>query len=145
MSTQSEGDTLIPVSADTTEPARAPVASRYARLAEIALSGHRLGEAPYDSVTSIEDEVDLFMNKFARNAPYDTDAINFWKVHQDEFPKISIFALNLLAIPATSAAVERVFSQATLATAGRKCQTGSALLETECLMKYNRNYYKFSL
>lgn len=39
--------------------------------------------------------------------------MEYWKLHQNKFPILSILARQYLAIPATSALAERIFSQAT--------------------------------
>lgn len=36
--------------------------------------------------------------------------LNYWKVHKDQYPVLSLLARRYLAIPATSAAIERIFS-----------------------------------
>lgn len=84
----------------------------------------------------------MYMKQYATQLPNaEINAVEFWKSHREEFPHLSTLAFELLSIPATSAAVERVFSQAGLATGGRKCQTGPSLLELECMMKYNKKYF----
>uniref|UniRef100_A0A914WWY1 HAT C-terminal dimerisation domain-containing protein n=1 Tax=Plectus sambesii TaxID=2011161 RepID=A0A914WWY1_9BILA len=87
------------------------------------------------------EEVNSYMSTFACAAPTaEIDVVAFWKIHQLKYPLLSSLALDLITILATSAAVERIFNQARLATAGRKSNTGPCLLESECLMKYNRRY-----
>jgi len=39
-----------------------------------------------------------------------TDALEWWKRHSDEYPNLAPITRDYLAIPATSAPVERVFS-----------------------------------
>ena len=51
-------------------------------------------------------------------------------------------AFSLLSIPATSASVERVFSQAGLCTEGRKNRIGPTLLEKKCLLIINDTILK---
>ena len=42
-----------------------------------------------------------------------TDLLGWWKSHESEFPTISRMARQVLGCPASSAAVERLFSKAT--------------------------------
>jgi hAT family C-terminal dimerisation region/BED zinc finger len=47
-------------------------------------------------------------------APIGADPLAWWKLHETEFPGIARMSLDMLAIPATTANVERVFSKAKL-------------------------------
>ncbi|CAG7667366.1 unnamed protein product, partial [Allacma fusca] len=40
-----------------------------------------------------------------------TDPLDFWRTHQKQFPNLARLAKLYLAIPATSASVERLFSE----------------------------------
>ena len=40
----------------------------------------------------------------------DTDPLKFWQLEQNHFPNLSTLAIDVLSVPASSAAVERVFS-----------------------------------
>ena len=48
------------------------------------------------------------------------DPLEYWKSQSHEYPLISAVAVDILAIPATSAPVERVFSSAGESTTGKK-------------------------
>src|SRR5438046_2414235 len=101
---------LNPVTFDRSQ--NQPVISRFSPLAQIASISHQQ-EVECQSRKTNDDEVNLYLKNFARSSPTDTtDAIEFWKVHQNEFPRLSNLAFDPLPIPATSAAVECVFSQA---------------------------------
>ncbi len=54
---------------------------------------------------------------------------------------ISKHALNYLAIPATSASVERLFSIAGIPLSGRM-KIGAELIGNETLLKYNKKFLK---
>lgn len=113
-----------------------PFVSRFSRFARVATVPHRLGE-----FVESRTDVNSYMSTFACTAPTtEIDVVVLWKIHPLKYPLLSSLALDLIAIPATSAAVEWIFIQARLATAGRKCNTGPCLLKSECLMKYNRRY-----
>ena len=40
------------------------------------------------------------------------DILQWWRMHADEYPVLARMAYDILSIPATSAEIERVFSQA---------------------------------
>uniref|UniRef100_A0A914UHT2 HAT C-terminal dimerisation domain-containing protein n=1 Tax=Plectus sambesii TaxID=2011161 RepID=A0A914UHT2_9BILA len=118
-----------------------PLGSRFARLARVAAVTQMMDQVTQPPKPT-DDEVEAYMKTFSTKAPPSPLVlVEFWKAQEKEYPELSWLAFDLLAIPATSAAIERVFSQAGLATGGRKCQTGPILLEIECLMKYNKKYF----
>lgn len=54
-----------------------------------------------------------------------------------EFPILAQLAEDILAIPATSAFVERCFSAAGITSTGRRAAIGPASLENEVMIKVN--------
>ncbi|MCP5016307.1 MAG: hAT transposon family protein [Ketobacter sp.] len=50
--------------------------------------------------------------------------------------------MNYLAIPATSASVERLFSIAGISLSGRRMKIGAELLGNETLLKYNKKFLR---
>jgi hypothetical protein len=50
-------------------------------------------------------------------------------------------AVDLLAIPATSASVERVFSRLNLITESRKNKTGPESVQQKCFMSFNKHFF----
>ena len=67
------------------------------------------------------------------------DPILFWT--KSSYTAVAPFALDLLSVPASSAAVERTFSVAGYATAGRRNRLAKDNLENEIMLKKNREYY----
>ncbi|MCP4587335.1 MAG: hAT transposon family protein, partial [Pseudoalteromonas sp.] len=53
--------------------------------------------------------------------------------------KLFHLAVQMLAIPATPAPDERMFSQAGLSASGQRNSIGPALIEAEVIMKYNKS------
>lgn len=58
-----------------------------------------------------DDEVDTYLKEDVERI-HPSDVLNWWKNKSDKFPRLSRLARKLLAIPATSAASESVFSRA---------------------------------
>ncbi len=50
-------------------------------------------------------------------------------------------AMDLLAIPFTSASVERVFSRLNLITDSRKNLTGPESMQQKCFMSFNKRFF----
>ncbi|KAK4045338.1 hypothetical protein OUZ56_032875 [Daphnia magna] len=65
------------------------------------------------------------------------DPSHFWVQNSLRFPYLSKTAFDFLAIPATSASTERLFSGAELSTDGNRGNIGPKLLESEACAKYN--------
>ncbi|KAI9553646.1 hypothetical protein GHT06_021571 [Daphnia sinensis] len=65
------------------------------------------------------------------------DPSHFWIQNSLRFPYLSKTAFDFLAIPATSASTERLFSGAGLSTDGNRGNIGPKLLESEACAKYN--------
>ncbi|OWA54177.1 hypothetical protein BV898_18592 [Hypsibius exemplaris] len=64
----------------------------------------------------------------------------FWAKHFTMFPELSAFALDLLAIPASSAPVERLFSTSGVAVQGRCARLGGLNLEWKVLIQRNLHF-----
>ncbi len=56
------------------------------------------------------------------------------------FPLMFDVAIELLAIPATNAPVERVFSRLNLVTDSRKNKTRPESVKQKCFMSYNERF-----
>ena len=124
-------------------PAKSGTNSWLSRLAQMHSADvqQQPAEKALETENTQEEQVCLYMEQFATQVPtIEHSPIKFWKSKEKDFPKLAKLAFDLLAIPATSAAVECVFSQAGIATCGRKSNAGPKLLEMECLIKYNQNY-----
>ncbi|XDV39812.1 hypothetical protein PO909_008999 [Leuciscus waleckii] len=63
---------------------------------------------PQSEKTKIETELATYF--LIPDIEPDTDPLEWWKLHQPNFPRLSLLAKKYLSIPATSAPSERVFS-----------------------------------
>ena len=62
----------------------------------------------YVDVDSVEAELNVYTR--VQQVPLDTDPVMWWKQHVQEFPRLARMARQHLAVPATSASPERLFS-----------------------------------
>lgn len=88
----------------------------------------------------LADEFTLYWESnhpLGRNA----DPLLFWKVHENEYSNLASVARDVFAVPATSAPVERVFSQASIATNGKRTRLSGKQLEREIMLKTNKVYF----
>lgn len=69
------------------------------------------------------------------------DPLSFWKDHGGTYPNLTLLAQDIFAIPATSASVERVFSQASIAINGRRNRLSGEQFECEVMLKTNKSYF----
>jgi hypothetical protein len=69
-------------------------------------------------------------NHYLNDATADGDVypLDWWKLYIGRYPKLAQVAKAFLAIPATSAASERVFSKARLAMPWYRCRLASSTL-----------------
>ncbi len=67
------------------------------------------------------------------------DSFAFWNAKKAEFPLLYKVAVDMLATPATTAPVERVFSQAGLCTGPRSRRVTNENLEHEVLIRVNEH------
>ena len=72
------------------------------------------------------------------------EARDIWCAELQRFPSLSLMSLDILGIPAASAAVERVFSTAGVATFGRSGRLSGENLETKVLLQRNRIFLDYS-
>jgi hAT family C-terminal dimerisation region len=68
-------------------------------------------EAPVQ-LSTIEVELEKYLNTMPRPADPDADILAFWKSNVEMVPFLASFARSILCIPASSASSERVFSAA---------------------------------
>ena len=62
----------------------------------------------------------------------------FWKEKEKEFPKLCKIALAVLAVPATTAPVERIFSQAGMSTGGKRDRLNDENFVREVMIRVNK-------
>ena len=56
------------------------------------------------------DESELKEYLLKPTIPGNSNPLGFWKDHADTYPKLAVLAMKHLAVPASSASVERLFS-----------------------------------
>ena len=78
------------------------------------------------------------LEHFAASTIIETDNPQVWWIqHQADYPDLSIMALNLLAIPAMSSEVERVFSSTRLMVTDRRNRLKEDIIEAaECMKSW---------
>ena len=71
------------------------------------------------------------------HAVYDIDPMEFWKTEQLHYPGVAMLARNYLAIPASSATVERVFSRAGNAMTKKRTRLSTTNLDAQTCFAIN--------
>ncbi|KAK2922972.1 HAT, C-terminal dimerization domain, partial [Fusarium oxysporum f. sp. vasinfectum] len=83
-----------------------------------------------------EDELGVYM----RQGPVRRENLNpilWWKEHQEEYPRLSKFALDILAIPAMSVDPERTFSVTKLTISSQRHSLSPEIIEEiQCLRNW---------
>ena len=87
--------------------------------------GHGEIQRYFDSVETLSEAV---------------DPLSYWENQVQDYPILSSIALDILAVPASSAPVERVFSTAGDSTAGKRNRLADQSLEREILLKKNKHF-----
>lgn len=90
--------------------------------------------------SAIEDEYDRYCADMPACEGSWESALDWWKAHQNTYPRLARMAQDILSIPAMSAEVERLFSSAKLMLPPAR----NALLEDgieagECLLNWKKN------
>uniref|UniRef100_A0A915EMD2 HAT C-terminal dimerisation domain-containing protein n=1 Tax=Ditylenchus dipsaci TaxID=166011 RepID=A0A915EMD2_9BILA len=86
-----------------------------------------------------EQQISNFFKEIEGTLAIGDDVIQFWVERSTAYPTLANIALNVLSIPASTAAVERFFSITSMHTAARKSRTGHALLKSRSILTYNSN------
>ena len=93
------------------------------------------------SLTSPEEaELHSFLNTKYTKEELSMDPFDFWVLKANIYPNLSLLACEILATPAATAAVERVFSNSGEATRGKRNRLGDYNLEREVLLRKNKLY-----
>uniref|UniRef100_A0A915DUX1 HAT C-terminal dimerisation domain-containing protein n=1 Tax=Ditylenchus dipsaci TaxID=166011 RepID=A0A915DUX1_9BILA len=72
------------------------------------------------------------------NGGNDVDAVKYWSGFlSSDWHALAVLALQVLIVPATSAPIERIFSQAGLATRGLRNRTNVSLLNSQLIIYCN--------
>jgi hypothetical protein len=80
-----------------------------------------------------------------RSSPtvYDMEPLEFWKTYQLHYPGVAMLARNYLAVPASSATVERVFSRAGNALTKKSTRLSSANLDAQTCFEINAPFEEY--
>lgn len=70
------------------------------------------------------------------------DPITFWIEKATVYPVLHKYALDLLSLPSSTAAVERLVSYCSFATAGRRNRLRGQNLEKEIFLNKNQEFYE---
>jgi len=90
------------------------------------------------AVSSVEEEANAYFKQLAAFTNIKCE-MEFWVSRQMQFPVLASLAFDVLAIPASSAAIESVFSIAGHATSARRHNL-SVNLEKEVMIKVNKHF-----
>ncbi len=90
-----------------------------------------------DESDTIEREIDKYI-RILRSAAYESP-LQFWKINHSKFPLLSRLAKKYLGIPASSAAVERMFSISGHIFSVKRRRLGIKIFEELVLLKLNEN------
>jgi len=91
----------------------------------------------YKRHTVQQDELELYFK--APRAPMRADALQWWKVHESEYPNLAALARDYLAIPATSVPIERAFSGGVDLVSKKRCNLGAETIQACMCLK---NWWK---
>ena len=116
----------LPISSEPQMEKKARVSDDYGDLFSVSRS------AP---VADIGDEWSRYLG--GPEVDKNIDPLQWWSFNEVNFPELAKIARNLLAIPASSAASERVFSVANACCSGRRSGLNTETIETQILLRYN--------
>ena len=88
---------------------------------------------------TVEDEFRRYLQAESTNWR-SNDVMEWWSNNEGNFPTVSKMAFKYLAIPASSAPSERVFSQLKLILERKRWRMDSARLERVLLLRCNKNF-----
>ena len=70
------------------------------------------------------------------------DFLDFWCLNNNKFPKLSIIAKNIFAMPSTEVSVERAFSIMKYILSDQRMSIADDLLEKLLMVIINRDYWE---
>ena len=89
--------------------------------------------------TSIEDEIKDYIRLISDENFESTDPLLFWKLNENRFKELSKLARKYLGVPASSAAVERMFSIAGHVFHTKRRRMGQLLFSALVFLKLNED------
>jgi hypothetical protein len=95
---------------------------------------------------AVKDELEAYLVLPQVKCATEQEVLNWWRDHADEFPNLAVMARQYLGCPASSAAVERLFSQVGIAFSAKRKSAGAATLQHLMFARCNLPYMlKFSV
>jgi len=95
-----------------------------------------------NSIIESFDDMDASIDKYINliSASYYNETLLFWKVHEPSMPLLAPSAKKFFGIPASSAAVERMFNISGHVFSNKRRRTGVELFENLVFLKLNEDY-----
>ena len=129
--------TVTPVvSQDETEE---PPVKRFHHLSKLLQERAREGIEQVAKTPPGKQELEHYLQNFQPLSDQ-MDAVDFWVENEKTYPLLSSMAVDILTIPGSSTAVERVFSVAGESTSGKRNRLADKNLEREVLIRKNKMY-----
>ena len=93
------------------------------------------------TITSLDD-LDILIKQYVDHVATKTyeDPLLFWKYHESQFPELAKLAKKFLGVPASSAAVERMFNVSGHIFTNRRRKTGIELFQNLVFLKLNEQF-----
>jgi hypothetical protein len=96
-----------------------------------------LEESEEEEAQGPYDELEAYLALPQIKYKTESDATEWWRTHSKEFPNVAVMARQYLGCPASSAAVERLFSQVGIAFAAKRKRSEAATLEDIMFTRFN--------
>ena len=90
------------------------------------------------------DSAPTELGKYLVNADSVNDPTVFWKTHKEKFPRLFVIAQQIFAAPASTAAVERIFSIADYISSPRRLRTSDFNFENLLFANLNSNVLRIA-
>lgn len=104
--------------------------------------GRRNSGSTMQPSTLVDGQLEAYYARFSsKNAPIIKDEFQFWD-NCGDYPLLNELAIIVLAIPATSAPVERIFSIAGNILAEERLRMTDANLENQVMIRVNKKLFK---
>ncbi len=99
---------------------------------------------PTATISSTCSEVDAEIAAFKNEPPISSkdDPLDWWKRKQTVFPRLAACARKYLAVPASSAPVERMFSTAGLVVTAKRTRLHSSIVNDIVVLNQSQSYLK---
>lgn len=98
-------------------------------------AGYKKSKKTIDNGSSVRAELIRYMQLSADGE--DEGCLDFWQRHQKALPRLYLVAVRVLAVPATSAPVERVFSHGGIIMRPHRARLSAKTLSELMLLKCN--------